>query len=131
MYFITLWLAESECYWNCKAASRESVRVSLHTLSDSCLVCSLCNLCDCRLPSVHLRSPFRSLQTAVGRWARPSAFRAASAEKGFSIFKQPCLVGWTAELPEWPHTDSGGPKSGNACCWLVDNLILQMFSRAP
>lgn len=119
MYFIILWLAESECYWNCKAASRENVHVRLHTLSDSRLVRGLCNFCDCRLPSVHLRSSSDpcKLQWADGPGLAHSEL--PQLEKGFSIFKQPCLVGWTAELPEWSHRDSGGPKSGNACCWLV------------
>lgn len=126
MYFIILWLAESQCYWDCKAASRENVRVGLHTLSDSCLACSLCNFCDCRLPSVHLR---RSLDPCKLQWADgagPVHSGLPQLEKDSSIFKQPCFVGWTAQLPELSHRDLGGPRT--AAGWLN---IEDVQSRLP
>lgn len=104
------------------------MRVRLHALSDCRPACSLCNFCDCRLPSIHLRS---SLDPCKLQWADGPGLAyselASAGERFFCLQATvPCWVG--CELPELSHRDSGGPRTGNSCRWLVDTLILQRCS---
>lgn len=104
------------------------MRVSLHTLAGSRLACSSCNFYHCCLPSVHLGRSSDPCELQWADWPGLADSELPQLGKGFSVFKEPYLVGWAAELPKVSHRESWDLRIGDTSSWLVDGLILQMIS---